>query len=119
VKDTSSDGESRSRVVFEVTKLGKLKLSESLAEPRWASAKAPTPFSTWFGLSIHTSLRQRKKTLANRAVFLKSEIERKTHTIEFIRSYQSVRAQAGVDLVQLYIEQCWTELRWIENLESE
>ena len=109
----------RGRTIYRVSAQGKAALRDDLARVEWAEAKAPAPFSTWFGLSIHTSPTQRKRVLVNRAAFLKSEIERKSETLEFIKRYQSVRASTGLQLVRLYIEQCFTELRWIESLESE
>jgi DNA-binding PadR family transcriptional regulator len=118
VADTTSSISARSRAVFEVSTFGKKKLSEKLSESEWSIAKSPSPFSTWFGLSIHTRSSARRKIIAKRVIFLTSEIERKTQTIEFIRTYKSERAQTGVELVQLYIEQCRTELRWIETLAS-
>lgn len=108
----------RGRTVYKVSSLGKAALRKDLGQSSWAKAKAPPPFSTWFGLSIHTSPAGRKKILVDRVVFLKAEIERKHETLKFIQSYESVRAPTGIQLVRLYIEQCATELRWIEALES-
>jgi hypothetical protein len=109
----------RGRTIYQVSAIGKAMLRKDLGRIEWAKAKAPAPFSTWYGLSIHTSQKLRQKVLDDRAVFLKAEIERKQKTMDFIRSYKSVRAQTGLELVRLYIEQCWTELRWIETLEIE
>jgi DNA-binding PadR family transcriptional regulator len=106
----------RGRTIYQISAVGMAVLSENLGRLEWAEAKAPAPFSTWYGLSIHADQVQRRKVLDDRVVFLKSEIFRKELTIEFIRSYKSDRAQAGLELVQLYIEQCQTELRWIKNL---
>lgn len=118
VAEKAAPSSIRGRIIYQVSLLGKAALRDDLGRAAWASAKAPTPFSTWFGLSIHTSPARRKKVLASRAAFLKSEIERKNKTLEFIKNYKSIRAPAGLQLVRLYIEQCFTELRWIESLES-
>jgi DNA-binding PadR family transcriptional regulator len=119
VREKAESASARGRTIYRVSSMGKAALRDDLVRIEWAKAKAPAPFSTWFGLSIHTSAAQRKRVLINRAAFLKSEIERKNETLEFIKSYKSVRASTGLQLVRLYIEQCFTELRWIESLESE
>jgi DNA-binding PadR family transcriptional regulator len=107
----------RGRTTYQVSDLGKAALRGDLGRLDWAEVKMPPPFSTWFGLSIHASRAQRKKVLEGRINFLKTEIERKQQTMEFIRNYKSMRAQTGLELVALYIEQCRTELRWIDSLE--
>jgi DNA-binding PadR family transcriptional regulator len=109
----------RGRTVYRVSSSGKVALRKGLGQSSWAKVKAPAPFSTWFGLSIHTSPVLRQKILIDRVAFLKAEIERKRETLKFIHSYESVRAPTGIQLVRLYIEQCSTELRWIEALETE
>jgi DNA-binding PadR family transcriptional regulator len=106
----------RGRTTYEISAPGKTALRDHLGRLEWAKAKAPAPFSTWYGLSIHAGKVQRRKILADRAAFLNAEIARKQQTLEFIRSYKSVRAQTGLELVQLYIDQCRTELRWIATL---
>jgi DNA-binding PadR family transcriptional regulator len=119
VPEAAGGASTRGRTIYQVSAVGKATLRKELGRLEWAKAKAPAPFSTWYGLSIHTSHVLRRKVLEDRAAFLKAELERKQKTMEFIRSYKSVRAQTGLELVQLYIEQCWTELRWIETLEIE
>jgi DNA-binding PadR family transcriptional regulator len=119
VPEVAGGVSTRGRTIYQVSAIGKAMLRKDLGRIEWAKAKAPAPFSTWYGLSIHTSQKLRQKVLDDRAVFLKAEIERKQKTMDFIRSYKSVRAQTGLELVRLYIEQCWTELRWIETLEIE
>jgi DNA-binding PadR family transcriptional regulator len=110
------EASTRGRTIYQVSAVGKAMLRKDLGRIQWAKAKAPAPFSSWYGLSIHTSQQLRRKVLADRTAFLKAEIERKKKTMAFIRSYKSVRAQTGLELVQLYIEQCRTELRWIKTL---
>jgi DNA-binding PadR family transcriptional regulator len=107
---------SRARTIYKVSRLGKSTLEVNLGKLEWAEAIAPTPFGTWYGLSIHTSNELRQGILNKRVAFLKNEIERKRKTLVFISTYKSDRAQQGLDLVRLYIEQCLTELSWIETL---
>lgn len=116
VAEKIKNASQRDRAIYQVTALGKTALREDLGRLKWSEAKAPAPFCTWYGLSVHTGRAQRRKILVDRTAFLQAEIDRKQQTMEFIRSYKSIRAQTGLELVQLYIEQCWTELRWIETL---
>lgn len=109
----------RGRMIYRVSPPGKLALRKALGRSSWATASVPAPFTTWFGLSIHTGPSQRKKVLAARALFLCAEIARKRETLKFIQTYESVRAPTGIQLVRLYIDQCATELRWIRALEVE
>ena len=119
IPEKSNSAPERARTTYQVSALGRAALRNDLGRSSWAKAKAPAPFSTWFGLSIHTSPARRQKILIGRAAFLKAEIERKHETLKIIHKYESVRAPIGIQLVRLYIEQCATELRWIESLETE
>jgi hypothetical protein len=57
--------------------------------------------------------------LVDRTAFLTAEIARKHETLKFIQGYDSARATTGIHLVRLYIEQCSTELCWIESIQVE
>jgi DNA-binding PadR family transcriptional regulator len=109
----------RGRTTYRVSALGKAALRKELGRASWAQATSPAPFSTWFGLSIHASPSQRRKMLVDRTAFLTAEIARKHETLKFIEGYDSARAPTGIQLVRLYIEQCSTELRWIESIQAE
>lgn len=111
-----ADRSHRDKTVYRITKAGRTALRQHLKRHSWSSAKAPAPFMTWFGLSIHLTERQRQRLLHSRAEFLTEEIRRKRKILNFIKTYPSPRATAGLPLVQLYVKQCQTELRWLKTL---
>jgi DNA-binding PadR family transcriptional regulator len=118
IVEDSTETSSRGRTIYDVSALGKSALEVNLGKLEWAQASAPAPFGTWYGLSLHTSSKLRQSILSSRITYLKNEIERKQKTLLFISTYKSDRARQGLDLVRLYIEQCLTELRWIDTLEA-
>ena len=106
----------RDKAVYRVSETGETALRNALGDDAWSKVRIPAPFSTWLGLSVHAAPEDRARILAARADFLRDEIVRKTATLDFIREYQSIRAEAGVAMVELYIAQCRTEMEWVERL---
>lgn len=109
------DGQ-RDRTTYAPTKRGHKELVASLAVLDWARGRAPQPFATWLGLSVHLQPDVVAATLEARKNFLRDELARERESLKFIKTLKSSRARAGEAIVTLVIRQMEVELEWVQDL---
>ncbi len=115
--ETEADG-ARERIVYAQTDVGRRALAAALADQRWASERAPHPFATWLGLSIHADPAAARDVLERRREWLIAEIAREQDSLRYIETLTSDRAKRGADIVRLVIRQFEVEHDWVCELLS-
>lgn len=108
---TERTGE-RERMVHEVTPQGR----EALADPGWATASLPAPFTTWLGPSTHARAQDAVQVLSARRAFLVAQLARERATLEGAQSDPGPRARVAQAMVTLALRQYETELAWLDEV---
>lgn len=117
---SADDAERPDRMTWRITADGQRALTEALAEKRWSSQRAVSPFTTWVAMAIHAWPAVRQRVLRERRDFLDAEIARERETLEELRRTPS--ALEGVIVGRLMVEQAIQQLSlerdWLDELES-
>jgi DNA-binding PadR family transcriptional regulator len=107
------------RRVFSTTAKGKKALASALAADQWATHRERPTFLTWLALSWQADPETFSSQLQRRRQFLETELAREEETLEAVRQEVGHDFHEAVWMLNLFIEQFRTELRWLAKLERE
>ena len=102
-------------VPFRVTPAGRRSLARALDDPAWATRPSVPPFTTWMGLSIHTSAAARKRVIAARTHALGAELLKERATLAAIRADAGERVGVAEWMLGLRVAQVELELTWLAS----
>jgi DNA-binding PadR family transcriptional regulator len=107
------------RSVFATTARGRTALADALEDEEWTTQRARPPFLTWIALSWQARPGEFERQLQRRRKFLEKELAREQATLRGIRHEVGHEFHEAVWMVSFVIEQCRTELRWLQRLSRE
>jgi DNA-binding PadR family transcriptional regulator len=103
------------RAVYRLSAAGTRSLRAALAEPDWASRRAPAPFLTWVLLAWYAEPAARAAVLAERARYLDEQIAHERATLAAIRR-DDPHATTPLLVVELIEAQYALERAWLDRL---
>ena len=104
------------RRVFETTVAGREGLAEALNATHWVEQKAYQPFLIWLALSWQARPGTFGRQLRARRALLSSRLAHEEETLADVLKAVGHPHHEAVWMLELFIEQIQTEMRWIEKL---
>jgi len=114
--ESDEGSEGPERTVYRVNRAGQAALANALADESWAGQLRPPPFITWLGLSIHADPDDARRILAQRRLFLETEVRKERATSAEVERGGGPRDRVARVMVELAIAQLEAELRALEQL---
>jgi DNA-binding PadR family transcriptional regulator len=107
------------RRVYETTREGLRHLSQALCAETWATDRSRPAFLTWLALSWQAPPGTFSQQVNRRRRFLQSERARERATLKSVRREVGHPYHEAVWMLRLMIASIETELRWLEQIETE
>lgn len=116
VSDTDAPSAGPERRVMQTTPLGREQLADALEAKHWVTQKVHQPFLIWLALSWQARTKTFRKQLDARKKLLEERLKQEKATLADVRSEVGHPYHEAVWMLQLFIEQTQTELRWVERI---
>jgi DNA-binding PadR family transcriptional regulator len=107
------------RRIFAATSKGRDALASALEREDWTTQRERPPFLTWMALSWQARPGVARRQMKRRKQFLEQELAREEQTLIAVEKEVGHRFHEAVWMIGLVIEQFRTELRWLNQVESE
>ncbi|HYW72563.1 MAG TPA: PadR family transcriptional regulator [Pyrinomonadaceae bacterium] len=107
------------RRVFETTAAGRDRLADALESRHWVHNRVHQPFLIWLALSWQARPRTFRKQLNARKKLLEERVAEERLTLKDVLQEVGHPYHEAVWMLQLFIEQMESELRWIARLLKE
>ena len=107
------------RRIFSTTAKGRAALAAALEREDWTTQRDRPPFLTWMALSWEARPGVFLQQIKRRREFLQGELAREEETLRAVEEEVGHRQHEAVWMIGLIIEQFRTELRWLDQVESE
>ena len=116
VSDTDAPSSGPERRVMQTTTLGREQLADALEAKHWVTQRVYQPFLIWLALSWQARTKTFRKQLDNRRKLLDERLNEEKATLADVLAEVGHQYHEAVWMLQLFIEQTETELRWVERI---